>query len=135
MAELRFDVKVEGFNNIKDTITEWGTKAEHALAIQVAKDTTPYVPFKTGTLSNATKIIGNMIVYPGPYSRFLYYGKLMVDPDTGSPWARKGAKKVLTDRNLVFSQEGHSEAQAFWFEASKAQNLDKWVEQAAKEFG
>ena len=51
----------------------------------------------------------------------------MVDPDTGSAFAQKGAVKVLTDKNLVFSKSVHPQAQAHWFEASKAQNLEKWL--------
>ena len=50
----------------------------------------------------------------------------MVDPETGSAWAKKGATKVLTDRNLVFNTTVHGQAQSHWFEASKAQNLGKW---------
>ena len=84
---------------------------------------------------------GDTIVYPGPYARFLYYGKLMVDPDTGSPWAPKGATKVLDPggRDLDIKKSVHSKAQAHWFEASKAQNLPKWRRVAGKavkrEFG
>ena len=79
-----------------------------------------------------------MIVYPGPYARFLYYGKVMVDPNTGSTYAPEGGTKVVTDRNLVFTQTVHPQAQSHWFEASKAQNLDKWIrvaEKAVKKYG
>lgn len=107
-------------------------KAEHAVAVQAAKDTDPYVPMLTGSLKNRTQVKDNIIVYPGPYARYLYYGKLMVDPDTGSAWAKKGKTKVLTDKNLVFNTASHADAQAHWFEASKAQNLDKWKRVAAK---
>lgn len=34
------------------------------------------------------------------YARFIYFGKLMIDPETGSPFAEKGHKKVLTDIDL-----------------------------------
>lgn len=103
-----------------------GSKIEHILAIQAAKDTTPYVPALTGSLSNRTKVERGTIIYPGPYARYLYYGKLMVDPETGGPWAKKGATKTLTDKNLVFTQTMHPMAQSHWFEASKAANMDKW---------
>lgn len=58
--------------------------------------------------------------------RFLYNGKLMIDPNTGSPWAPKGATKVVTGKDLNISTAVHSKAQSHWFEASKAQNLPKW---------
>lgn len=108
------------------------TKADHIVAIQAAKDTSPYVPMLTGSLNVRTQVEGGNIIYPGPYARFLYYGKLMVDPNTGSSYAPKGGTKVVTDKNLVFTTAFHPQAQAFWFEASKAQNLDKWIRVADK---
>lgn len=106
--------------------------AEHAVAVQVHKDTEPYTPALTGSMSQRTRVVGNQIIYPGPYARYLYYGKLMVDPNTGSSYAPKGQHKVLTDKNLVFNMSMHGQAQSHWFEASKAENLEKWVRVAAK---
>lgn len=103
------------------------TKAEHTVAVQAAKDTSPYVPMLTGSLNLRTQVVGGTIIYPGPYARYLYYGKLMVDPNTGSSFAPKGGTKVITDKNLVFNKASHPQAQDHWFEASKAQNLDKWL--------
>ena len=91
-----------------------------------------YVPFLTGSLDERTQVVGNSVVYPGPYARFLYYGKVMVDPETGSTYAPKGGTKVVTDKNLVFNTSGHNQAQSHWFEASKAENLDKWLRVADK---
>ena len=113
-------------------------KAEHAVAIQVQKDTSPYVPALTGSLDQRTRVEGDTVIYPGPYARYLYYGKLMVDPETGSSYAKKGATKVLTDKDLVFSKAMHSQAQSHWFEASKAENLEKWIriaDKAVKRYG
>lgn len=36
------------------------------------------------------------------YARYLYYGKLMVDAENGSAWARKDTEKVLTEKKLNF---------------------------------
>ena len=113
-------------------------RAEHAVAVQMEKDARPFVPALTGSLMNRTRVDGNTVIYPGPYARFLYYGKVMVDPDTGSPFAQKGAVKVVTDRNLVFNRSVNPQAQAHWFEASKAQNLEKWLrvyKKARKKYG
>ena len=101
-------------------------KADEILAQQVKKDTEQFVPALTGSLSNRTRVQDGNIIYPGPYARFLYHGNVMIDPDTGSPWAKPGATKMLTDRNLIFNQSMHAKAQAEWFEASKALNLEKW---------
>lgn len=108
------------------------TKAEHILAIQVQKDTEPFVPALTKSFANRTQVVENKVIYPGPYARFLYYGKLMIDPATGSAWAPKGATKSVTGTNLRFSKVPHSQAQAHWCEASKAQNLEKWLGIAKK---
>lgn len=121
--------------NLAHIVSERCTKAEHILALQVQKDTKPFVPFLTGSLDERTKVEGNTIIYPAPYARFLYYGKVMIDPDTGSTWAPKGWKKVVTDRNLVFTTDFHPQAQSHWFEASKAQNKEKWLRVAEKAVG
>ena len=129
---LKFSVKADGFDALQEKLAQACTKAEHIVATQVRKDTSPYVPFLTGSLDERTQVLGNSVVYPGPYARFLYYGKVMVDPETGSTYAPKGGTKVLTDKNLVFNKSGHAQAQAHWFEASKAENLDKWIRVADK---
>lgn len=135
---LSFGLYVDGLDAIKDKLAESCNRAESVVGQQVIKDTTPFVPALTGSLKNRAYLDGNKIIYPGPYARFLYYGKVMVDPQTGSTYAPKGGTKVLTDRNLVFSKAMHPQAQAHWFEASKAQNMDKWIrvaEKAVKKFG
>lgn len=75
-----------------------------------------FVPLQTGMLMHsatlATKVGSGEIIYNTPYARFLYYGKVMVDPKTGSPWARSGVSKVVIDRDLTFS--GEPTRGAFW---------------------
>lgn len=146
---VSFSVHADGMEAIKDTLAKGCSKAEHVLATQVLSDTEPFVPAVTKSLSNRAHIegytasdygpgSGNVIVYPGPYARFLYYGKVMVDPATGSTYAPKGGTKVVTDRDLIFTKEVHGQAQSHWFEASKAQNFDKWLrvaEKAVKKYG
>lgn len=115
-------------------------KAEHILALQIAKDTRPYVPADTESLNNRTRVDGNRIIYPGPYARYLYFGKYMVDEKGNGPMHfvdkngneviryRKGSKLHATDRNLVFTTDVHPNAQSHWLEASKADNIEKWEE-------
>lgn len=129
---LKFEVHASLDEAIAKKLSVASTKAEHAVAVQAAKDTSPYVPMLTGSLNARTKVEGGNIIYPGPYARYLYYGKLMVDPNTGSSYAPKGGTKVLTDKNLVFNQASHPQAQDHWFEASKAQNMDKWIRVAER---
>ena len=129
---LKFSVHAEGLEAIKGKLAARCTKAEHTVALQVRKDTSPYVPMLTGSLDKRTRVDGSEVIYPGPYARYLYYGKLLVDPSTGSSYAPKGTTKVLTDKNLVFNTALHSQAQSYWFEASKAENLEKWLRVAEK---
>lgn len=130
---LKFDIDASSaFTKIEAKLESATPKSEHILALQAAKDTAPFVPALTGSLSNRTQVKGDTIIYPGPYARFLYYGKLMVDPNTGSSWAKEGETKVVTDKDLVFSQAMHTNAQSHWFEASKAVNMEKWKRIAAK---
>lgn len=131
---LRVSVCTEGLESIKEKLAQSCTEAEHMVSIQVQKDTSPFVPASGAPagMDTRTKVDGSMVIYPGPYARYLYLSKLMVDPETGSSYAKKGRTKVLTDKNLVFSKAMHAQAQAYWFEASKAQNLDKWIRVAEK---
>lgn len=135
---VTFAMHFGGMEAIKDKLAESCTRAESIVGQQVIKDTAPFVPALTGSLTIRTRLDGNIIIYPGPYARFLYYGKVMVDPQTGSTFAPKGGTKVLTNRDLVFSKAMHPQAQSHWFEASKAQNMEKWVrvaDKAVKKFG
>lgn len=129
---LKFSVHTSGLSVIPERLKAASEKAEHTVAIQVQKDTSPYVPALTGDLDRRTKVDGSLIIYPGPQSRMLYNGKLMVDPSTGSSYAPKGETKVLTDKNLVFNKSMHSQAQDHWLEASKAENIGKWLRVADK---
>lgn len=145
MATLKFKVDVSGWSDIKSKIANMSDRAEHIVAVQAAKDTSPYVPAKNLMLDRTTRVEGNTIIYPGPYARYLYYGKVMVDAETGRGPAhfkdkfgneliryRKGATLKATEKNLVFNTKVHSQARSHWFEASKAQNLDKWLRVAQK---
>lgn len=129
---MTFTVKTDITTELAEAMADKANKASHIVAQQVRKDTSPYVPFLNGALDRGTRVVGDTVIYPAPYARFLYYGKVMIDPETGSTWARAGATKIVTDRNLVFTTQGHPQAQSHWFEASKAQNLDKWLRVAGK---
>ncbi len=133
MGFVKFSVHMEGYDGIAKALDEACTEAQHALAVQVEKDTDPFVPMRSGSLSQRAHVIDNVIVYPGPYAHYLYEGVLYVDPETGSPFAKKGVSKVATTRPLDIKKTSHKQATSHWFEASKAQNLEKWEKFAAKE--
>lgn len=110
--------------------------AQKWLDAQVFNDTQPYMPMQTGTLINNSRAKsmetlgkGEVCVGTPPYGRFLYEGKVMVDPETGSPFARPGVKKVLTNRNLTYS---NPKATAKWFETAKKNHGKEWVQEVKK---
>lgn len=115
---LNFKIRVDGLDSIAYRMHETATKGETWLANEIMKDTRPYVPALTLSLSDRTHVEGNKVIYPGPYARYLYFGKVMEGPKFGP--------KHATDKNLVYTKTVHPQAQSHWFEASKAQNIKKW---------
>lgn len=118
------------------------TRAQYLLDSQIMTDMVPYMPMQTGTFINVTRAMsaaiagsGKVVAAAPPMGRFLYEGKVMVDEVTGSPWARKGAKKRVTDRDLDFSTAAHGKAQAHWFDAAKSVHGNEWAKQAKKTAG
>lgn len=107
-------------------------EAEKTLAAQVMKDTDKFVPALTESLTQRAHVEESTIVYPGPYARFLYYGKVMIYEPTGSTWAPKNEHKVVTGRDLVMGKSMHPLASSHWFEVSKAANLEKWLRVAGR---
>ena len=117
------------------------TRLEHALAWQILKDTRPYVPALTLSLNNRSHVSGNRIIYPGPYARYLYYGKVMVNAltgkgpmyikDVGYRWPR-GAILRPTNRDLTFNKSVHSKATSHWLDASKRKNMRRWQTMGAR---
>lgn len=99
------------------------SRAQRWLDNEVLKDTTPFVPMQTGMLMKSgqlgTVVGSGTVEYIAPYARALYYGKVMAGPKYGP--------KHATEKDLVFSQSVHPQAQAFWFEASKSQNKPNWI--------
>ncbi len=124
--KVKFTVKTSGLEEIDRKIAVLASKGEKWLANEILKDTDQYVPMSGAPAGQAARAYteGNMVVYPGPYARYLYYGKVMEGPKHGP--------KHATDKELVFTQQHHEQAQSHWFEASKAQNLDKWIKGVKK---
>ena len=85
-----------------------------------------YMPYQSGTFVRTTiantDVNKNEIVSVGPQAAFLYYGKVMVDSETGvagfltlDGWkSRKGSTKIPTDRDLQYNQEKNPHAGPFW---------------------
>ena len=119
---MKFNVRTVGIT--KTMLDPQARKANLWLANEVLKDTRPFVPALTMSLNQRSHVEGTQVLYPGPYARYLYYGKVMEGPATGP--------KTATNKDLVFTTSVHANAQAFWFEASKAKNKKKWENGAKK---
>lgn len=141
MSFLKINISESFSSALMKKLEQAGPRAAHALANQIAKDTEDFVPALTESLSNRTRVVENKIIYPGPYARYLYNGKVMVDAETGKgPMRivskdgsevirfRKGATLKPTERPLKIQQSVHKHATDHWFEASSAKNMDKWEE-------
>lgn len=96
----------------------------------------PYTPMRNGIMMKSpvlgTKIGSGNIVYQSPYARYQYYGKMMVSRITGSPWARQGESKILTEKDLTYDIARHPKAQRMWFEAMKADKKEQILRGTAR---
>ena len=124
---IEVDIDLSRFDN------QYG-KSQWELDNMVMTSMTKYMPHRTGTFINVTKAISSALAGSGvvcagapPFGRLLYEGKVMVDPETGSPWARKGAKKVVIDKNLNYDKSHNADATDHWFEKAKENHLKTWV--------
>ena len=122
-AEVRFDRFARQF-----------TDAQQWLGETVLQDCKPFMPLDTGSMQQRSRANngGREVEFPGPYARFQYGGVVMVDPVTGSPWARPGAIKVPTSRPLTYSQPMATD---HWFDAAKAANGQYWIAEVKRRAG
>lgn len=109
-------------------------KAQYALDSAVMTSMIPYMPHRTGTFINVTREMSSAIAGSGvvvaaapPFGRFLYEGKVMVDPETNSPWARAGARKVVIDKDLNYDRSHNPKVTASWFDTAKQNHCESWV--------
>ena len=101
-----------------------------------------FMPKQTNNFIDRTIIIsqslagtGWVCAAAGPFGRFLYEGLVMVDPVTGSAWAREGARKVVTDKALDFFKGANPQVTDHWFDAAKKADLKDWVSLVKKTAG
>ena len=131
-ATIELDVDLTRFNK------QYG-EAQKKLDQMVMTSMQPYMPMRTGTFINVTKAMstaiagsGTVIAAAPPFGRFLYEGKVMVDPATNSPWARPGAKKIATNKDLEYDKGAHPKVTDHWFDTAKENHGDSWVRAVKK---
>lgn len=103
-------------------------------AQQVLADCNGYAPDDQDALVNSSNIHSDILhgklVWATPYARYLYHGVLMVDPKTGSAWAREGQTKVKAspEVQLKFDKTKNPKAGSHWCERAKADHGTEWQE-------
>lgn len=126
-------------------------RAQYELDSTIMTDMESFMPKQDGNFINVTKAMsaaiagsGKVVAAAPPFGRFLYKGKTMVDIETGSPWARPAAKKVLVSQfggktnakeNLDLSRGINPRAQPEWFEVAKKYYGKVWIRKAKKTAG
>ena len=125
-----------------DRLARYMSASQRALDNQILTDMVDYIPMETGNLTRQTLAInrenigsGELVLDTTDYARYLYHGKLMVDPETGSAWARPQAIKVLTDQDLEYSKAAHGKAGSHWFERAKEERKRTWLKVARQAAG
>ena len=104
-----------------------GITSQQALA-----DCNEYVPDDQDALVNSSNIHSDILhgklVWATPYARYLYHGVLMVDPKTGSAWAREGQTKVKVspEVRLKFDKRKNPKAGSHWCERAQADHSEEW---------
>jgi hypothetical protein len=99
-----------------------------------------YMPYRSGALSGKLKYISGPaeITVAAPYARYQYYGKVMVDPKINAAgfltkdgtWrSRKGAAKVLTNRDLIYDTSKNANAGPYWDRRLVAAEGDAMVQE------
>ena len=124
---MRVEIRFDRFSRQFADAQQW-------LGDTVLEDCKPYMPIRTGSMQQRSRVNngGREVEFPGPYARFQYGGLVMVDPVTNSPWARPGAKKILTDRPLKY---GSPMATSHWFDTAKANHGEYWVSEVKRRAG
>ena len=125
-------VKTKPLNTIyRELGLEEKGKVQQFLGKTVADNLKKYVSFKSGVQEMQTKSInsGKQVIIDVPYAQFQAGGKVMIGVHSHSPWARRGEKKIVTNKNLTY--HGGTLRGAHPFERMKADKRDSILNQTA----
>lgn len=110
-------------------------KVQLFLGKTVADNLKKYVSFKSGAQQNSVNHIngGTQVIINVPYARFQAGGKVMIGVYSHSPWARRGERKIVTDKNLKYHSGGLRGSRPFErMKADKGQSILNQTAQYAK---
>jgi hypothetical protein len=103
---MKIEVKIF-YDRIRSKVSASKERAQKVLDMTVIKDSGRFVPFQTGMLEKSamesSRVGSGLVVYNTPYAKRQYYGEF-----------EHGKNK-------------HPQATRLWFEAAKAENLEKWI--------
>lgn len=139
MSSVVFKVNVSVNLPAADNIERAKEFGLYMMSEQALKDSNVYCPRDQGTLISSSLIHSRphegILIWSTPYARCLYYGIVMVDPQTGKACfpinddsggtrlvSRKGVKKIQSDREFNFSGNG----QKMWFHKAKDIHFQEW---------
>lgn len=101
----------------------------------------PYTPHREGNLERNVAYRPFEVEYLSPYSQYMYYGEVYVDPlykvggftrDGGITWfSRPGIKKVPSGRKFNYLKDPNSHATDHWDEAAEKAGQKRKLIQAA----
>lgn len=134
-------INLKGY--VEDRIKANLPKAQDALDNTIVNDFVPFMPMQTGSFIQQVRMrnaslagTGMVCAATGVSGRFLYYGKKMVDSETGKGARmipldggevifryRAGAKLVPTDQNITYSNPN---AVQKWYEHAKGLYMTDW---------
>lgn len=113
---------------------EPGGRVQKKFTIDVRKYCEPYVPMDKKVLINNVTYDKNYesFTYQSPYAHFLYEGRLMVDPKTGSSYARKGTQKIYKTPTQELEYKGGPMRGKHWDKRMWADNGEKIINSIQK---
>ena len=104
-----------------------GGKVQKYIDNFVKEQSAEYIPFKTGTLisssSSASQNGSGLVIWNTDYANYMYEGKLMVSPSTGSAWAKKYEQKVYTSPTKRLFEE-NTQRREHWFDRMIDDKMD-----------
>lgn len=131
-------VKMKSVNQIlRDHGLEKDGPAQRYWTGIVNKRLTPYMPFQSGALATKLKFQASPseIVVAGPYARYQYEGKVMVNAKTGKGPAflvgyryKKGTILKVTERPLTYDTTKNPKAGPLWDRRLVANEMDAMTE-------
>lgn len=125
-------VKTKSLQTIyKELGLEERGKVQQFLGKTTADNLKKYVSFKSGAQEASVSPIegGKKVIIDVPYARFQAEGKVMVGINSRRPWARRGERKVVINKNLTY--HSNSLRGKHPFERMKADKKESILNQTA----